>query len=47
MLYACRKLSSLYAHITLAHHTNVLAVADDLAQGNASHKTQLMNCSEL
>ena len=43
VLYAYQKLSSLYAHITLAHHPNVLAVADHLAQGNPSHKTQLMN----
>ena len=43
VLYAYQKLSSLYAHISLAHHPNVLAVADDLAQGSASRKTQLIN----
>lgn len=32
VLYAYQKLSSLYAHISLAHHPNVLAVADDLAK---------------
>ena len=43
VLYAYQKLSTLYAHVTLSHHPNVLAVADDLAQGSASHKTQLTN----
>jgi len=43
VLYAYQKISSLYAHITLAHPPNVLAVADDLAQGSASHKMQLIN----
>lgn len=43
VLYAYQKISSLYANITLAHHPNVLAVADDLAQGSASHKMQLIN----
>ena len=43
VLYAYRRLSSLYAHITLAHHPNVLAVAKDLAQGNAARETQLIN----
>lgn len=31
VLYAYQRLSSLYAHITLAHHPNMLAVAKDLA----------------
>ena len=43
ILYAYQKISSLYAHITLEHHPNILAVADDLAQGSGSHKAQLIN----
>lgn len=43
VLYAYQKLSTLYAHVTLSYHPNVLAVADELAQGVASHKTQLIN----
>ena len=43
VLYAYQKISSLYAHIALAHHPNVVAVADNIAQGSASRKMQLVN----
>ena len=38
-----QNISSLYAHVTLGHYPNLLAVADNLAQGNVSHKMQLIN----
>ena len=47
VLYAYQILSCLYAHITLAHHQNVLAVAKDLAQGNAACETQLINYANM
>lgn len=43
VLYAYQKISSLYAHIALAHHPNVVAVAENLAQGSTSRKQQLVN----
>ena len=43
VLYAYQKISSLHAHVSLAHDPSVLAVADDLAQGNASNRTQPIN----
>ena len=43
VLYAYQRLSSLYAHIALAHHPNVLAVAKSLAEGNATREAQFIN----
>ena len=43
VLYTYQKIKSLYAHITLRHHPNVVAVADNLAQGSAERKAQLVN----
>ena len=41
VLFAYQKISTLYAHISLAHHPNVVSVAKDLAQGNTTHEAQL------
>ena len=42
VLTAYTQIRSLFAHVQLAHHPNVQAIARNLAQGNASHETQLL-----